>query len=113
MKKIIVYICNAFSLNMLNGDAILKFKVLSLEEVKNFLIENNEVIEYAVGHLETANLFASLLNRDIPYNRVNVSITDGVQLLIGQYVGPRLEEGATSLPKGASIRWFLVDEYVI
>ncbi|MBI2642124.1 MAG: hypothetical protein HYW96_00935 [Candidatus Wildermuthbacteria bacterium] len=34
---------------------------------------------------------------------------DGYPILVAQYVGSRLPEGATTLPTGARIIWFLVD----
>jgi hypothetical protein len=38
-----------------------------------------------------------------------VKLNQGTRLLVGQYDGPRLPEGATSLPEGATLTWFKVE----
>jgi len=62
----------------------------------------------AVGHADTAALFSVLLGRAVPQNRVSVKVASDVILLVGQYVGPRLPEGATTLPEGAVVEWWVV-----
>jgi hypothetical protein len=42
-------------------------------------------------------------------NRVNVSLKPGDAAIVGQYIGPRLPEGATTLPEGATIKWLLTE----
>jgi hypothetical protein len=37
-----------------------------------------------------------------------VSLVPGDRVLVGQYSGTRLPEGATTLPEGATIRWLVV-----
>lgn len=58
-----------------------------------------------VGHQVTADVFASELNWPVPFNRETVALDDRDALLVGQYRGPRLEEGAKFLPEGAEIHW--------
>lgn len=41
--------------------------------------------------------------------RDSVRLKRGEYLIVGQYVGPRLAEGAMSLPKGATVKWVRVD----
>lgn len=56
-----------------------------------------------------SNAFSlSILVRPVVANRVNVKLEPGVLILVGQYIGPRLPEGATTLPEGASIEWWTV-----
>ena len=62
----------------------------------------------AVGHADTAAVFAALLDRPVPVNRISVSLTEDDELLIGQLTGPRLPEGSTTLPEGAAITWLRV-----
>ena len=62
----------------------------------------------AVGHADTARVFAAALERPVEANRVTVALARGERALVGQYVGPRLPEGATALPEGARIDWLLV-----
>jgi hypothetical protein len=65
-------------------------------------------IQSAVGHADTAKVFSSVLGTDVPMARVTVSLEAGDRILVGQYSGPRLPEGATSLPQGASLKWAVV-----
>jgi hypothetical protein len=62
----------------------------------------------AVGHADTAAVFSSILDRAIEPNRISVKLTRDDMAIVGQYVGPRLPEGATTLPEGAAIEWWLV-----
>ncbi len=69
-----------------------------------------------VGHADTAALFSTLLGVDIPCNRISIAVPERVYgqeqeawtAIVGQYSGPRLPEGATTLPEGATIRWVKV-----
>ena len=57
---------------------------------------------------DTAAIFSSLLGLDVPCNRATFQLKEGVTLFVGQYKGPRLPEGATSLPEGATVEWAMV-----
>ena len=105
-----VTICNAFSLSMLEGDADINFRVCNDPADWLARLEGHAEIESAVGHQSTADLFAALLGRPVEARRVSVTLpaVPGHCLLVGQYSGPRLEEGATTLPEGATIRWWVV-----
>lgn len=112
-----LYITNAFSLNMLQGwfatesTAEVTITKESTDSARR-IIENAERggkgIISAVGHAETAAIFSDVLGREIEMNRMNVDMTNVDVLLVGQYTGPRLPEGATTLPEGASIHWYAV-----
>ena len=108
-----LFIGNAFSLNMLSRDG----KARSPMPVDSRLV--GDTIQYhadsegwevrsVVGHPSTAAIFSDLLGEDIPFNRESVKLGDDDALLVGQYSGPRLEEGATQLPEGAKIEWWLI-----
>jgi len=43
--------------------------------------------------------------------RSSISLNPGDVLWVAQYCGPRLPEGATTLPEGATIRWYKVTCY--
>ena len=80
---------------------------ITLEQAR--AIANSNSLISAVGHEPTAQLFSSLLGRRIQYRRAHLELGPGEDvMLVGQYRGPRLEEGATELPEGAKIRWALV-----
>jgi hypothetical protein len=68
-----------------------------------------EGAESCVGHAQTAALFADELARPVACARSTVSLAPGDRLLVGQYSGPRLAEGATSLPEGSEIAWWWVE----
>lgn len=104
MREMAKYICNAFSLQMLSADAELSVRSVSLEEARTL----SATAESAVGHADTAAVFGSMLKRPVPMNRVNVTLAAGDTILVGQVVGGRLPEGATTLPDGFAIRWMLV-----
>lgn len=100
-----MWILNAFSLNML---AVLSAQLLveevSLAQAKDILAEHG--VKSGVGHQSTAAVFSDMLGLDVPCaGRINVTLRKGETALIGQYTGPRLEEGATTLPPGATIKW--------
>ena len=125
-----IIICNAFSLSMLNvedqrgtpsgyvpspADVPRTARIprpledaqdarKMLEQAESFGLD----ILSAVGHADTAALFSTILGRDIPANRASVKLDDETILLVGQYTGPRLPEGTTELPAGATIVWWRV-----
>ena len=101
-----LYVGNAFSLQMLDLTRPNKVSVTPVDDPKT-VIAGREFTS-AVGHADTANLFSGLLGVDVPSQRINVKLTAADTILVGQYVGPRLPEGATTLPEGASIIWLLV-----
>lgn len=105
-----VTVLNAFSFNMIPatfGGGDITFTEISADSAGYFCASFAEV-HSAVGHVDTARLFSVLLGVEIPMNRVNVEVEPGESYLLGQYSGPRLPEGATVLPEGATIRWFML-----
>ena len=61
-----------------------------------------------IGHADTAATFSTVLDRQLAVNRTSIKLAEGERLLVGQYIGPRLPEGATSLPEGATIEWWVI-----
>ena len=99
-----MYLLNAFSLNMIVGDADISVREVSKDVAASLAAH----CPSAVGHADTAAVFSSVLGVEIPCNRATVALKEGDVALVGQYSGPRLEEGATSLPEGATIKWLVV-----
>ena len=95
-------IFNALSINLIPEGGEINLIPISAETV-TFLLRNG--VESFVGHVDTAAVISSELGLEVPFNRAHGSIED--EAIIAQYVGPRLPEGATSLPEGAEIRFFL------
>jgi hypothetical protein len=107
-------ILNAVSLNMLPSlvEGQMFWKKISLEEARDLAWQASNPdlfgkLESCVGHADTAKVFSTLLGVDVPENRVTVTLGEEFSL-VGQYIGPRLEVGATALPAGAKVDWFLV-----
>ena len=105
-----VVVANAFSLNMLSlevGDADLQICPASPDVIRQE-IEEEGGFTSIVGHADTAAIFSSLLGLDVPCNRATFIMGEGTTLFVGQYKGPRLPEGVTSLPEGATVEWEMV-----
>ena len=92
MKK--VFLLNAFSLQMLDGDATVKFTEVP---------ELPEGLTSAIGHADTAKVLG------VEMNRVNVTLKKGDIAFVAQLQGGRLPEGATTLPEGFSFKFFKVE----
>lgn len=105
MKFVVV---NAFSLNMLDRAGVdLAVRPINEQGVRNLL--NNEQWESAIGHADTAAVVSSVLGREVPANRVSAQFNPReTSLIVAQYTGPRLPEGATKLPEGAKIEFWQV-----
>lgn len=100
-----MFLLNAFSLNMISIFPIaIKVEEISLEEAKSLAVDTTS----AVGHVDTANVFGNVLGINVPTNRATVVLNSGDKALVGQYIGPRLQEGAMILPEGATIKWLLI-----
>lgn len=96
-------ICNAFSLQMVSLPVTIKASKIDVGQVKAFSLES------AIGHADTANIVSALLGVNIPANRTNIKLSAGESIVVAQYIGPRLPEGATKLPDGARIDFVLVE----
>ena len=101
-----MYLLNAFSVSMLDlvGRCQVEFEPIPIAEARKLC----QGATSAVGHAATARLFSEALGSEIAFNRASVFLSPGSVALLGQYVGPRLDEGATELPFGAVIRWVRV-----
>lgn len=95
-------LANAFSMNMIREFPC----TFTVTEVTAAEVPADA--ESVVGHADTAAVFASVLGRPVAMNRATVTVCAGEVLYVGQYSGPRLPEGATALPPGASIKWLKV-----
>jgi hypothetical protein len=77
---------------------------LTAEQVRE-IITNQQGYVSCVGHESTAAVFSEQLGLHVDMVRISVSLVPDDIILVGQYIGPRLPEGATALPPGAEIRW--------
>ena len=99
-----MFLLNAFSLNMLDSNANVIVRQVTQKVAASLAAHCTS----AVGHADTAAVFSNVLGVEIPCNRATVALKDGDVALVGQYSGPRLAEGATTLPEGAAIKWVVV-----
>ena len=76
----------------------LKNEVISSDDVKGEL--GSEFVN-ACGH--STDLINELTGLELVKNRITNKANIGDTIIVAQYNGPRLEEGATSLPEGASL----------
>jgi len=89
-----VYLLNAFSLQMLEGDATVRFTEVS---------ELPEGLTSAIGHKDTAEVLG------VECNRINVTLKKGDVAYVAQLQGGRLPEGCTTLPEGYSFKFVKVE----
>lgn len=123
-----IYLLNAFSLNMLHFDEEQEFvppmrvvvSPMSPKDAARVVQQayNNILapgfprglnLHAHIGHESTAALLSKMLNIPLHADRATVTMLPGDIAIVAQYVGPRLPEGATSLPEGATIRFYLVE----
>jgi hypothetical protein len=113
-------VANAFSLSMMDRQAQVgaDYRMPTpIENVERFIEASLSmcedegytfIVHSIVGHKDTASVFSHVLGFPVEYNRETFKLQPEDDLLVGQYVGPRLEEGATALPEGATIEWWLI-----
>jgi len=107
----VIHLANALSLTMFNVNTCqvnLACVGLSKEEARLLLGDN---FVSCINHTSTAWLFSTELGISIPVIQATVALLPGDTLIVGQYTGPHLKEGAVELPEGGQIRWFLINIY--
>jgi hypothetical protein len=97
------YLTNAFSIQMIQRDTCLSFKEISPKEIPEDIIS-------AIGHPDTAAVVGNILEREVPCNRISISLSRGDALYVAQLTGGRLPEGSTSLPDDFSLKFYEVKE---
>lgn len=113
----VVYITNAFSLQMLASAGSARIdahRLLGVEEARVAILEEQStgaVVVPAIGHADTAAVVADQLG--LPalgslFERRSILLDEASILLVAQYKGSRLPEGATTLPEGAEIEWWQI-----
>lgn len=118
-----LYIASAFSLSMLDrrqqtaggidiaDGQIVRPRVprpITIEQVRQHVAYYGTDVKSVIGHADRSDLLSALVGVSLPVNRVSVKLTKNDSIIVGQYSGPRLPEGATSLPEGATIEWWII-----
>ena len=101
-----IYLTNAFSLQMLTGNCEFVVKETTAR-IAARLLKRGKFVS-TIGHADTASVVSNTLGLDIPANRASVTLSYDDIIIVAQYSGPRLPEGATTLPEGATIKWWTV-----
>ena len=94
---------NAISLNMLPPCGQGEWNTID----RTLAQELAEDCESCIGHADMAAVITDDLGVFVECNRKSVSLEIGDTMLVCQYKGPRLQEGAVSLPEGAKIEYVL------
>lgn len=105
-----IYIANAFSLQMLPQGLQIWVTDKNPAEVSRAC--RDVPWTSIVGHADTAAIISGQLGFEVPHNRININLQPGDTLYVGQLTGGRLPEGATELPEGFRLEWRRVDIYV-
>ena len=108
-------ITNAFSINMLDAEIAgqdtfaysYQFNLVTLSQVKEILGAGG-YYRNCIGHADTAAIVGKEIGLPLQMNRETVRIMPHDVVLVAQYTGPRLPEGTTTLPEGASINYWIV-----
>lgn len=100
-------LANSFSLQMLDLEkhSLVEVTPLTMQEVKELL--GSDFVS-AVGHQDTAGILSGILEVNVPFNRINVTLTPGDVLIVAQLTGGRLPEGSTTLPDGIEFKFLKV-----
>lgn len=100
------YLLNAIPGALIPADGItLRIAPVGAEEVGAGLARGD--VMSAVGHADTANLIGALVGAPCAATRISVpALQAGDRHLLALYQGPRLPEGATTLPEGASLAFY-------
>jgi len=115
MARSQLYLANAFSINMIPREhRVYEFLFISPFEAAALLYVLRRKVVNIIGHSDTAAIVERALRAQIPAlelpepQRLTVQLAVADQVLVAQYTGPRLPEGATQLPEGARIDFWLV-----
>lgn len=104
-----IYISNAFSLQMLPDGLQIMVKTVPVEAVISKLTTNPWCS--IIGHADTAAVVSNQLGLSIKHDRKSISLMDGDVLYVAQLTGGRLPEGASELPEGFRLEWREVTVY--
>lgn len=109
-----LYLSNAFSIQMLSNNVNLSFKKISVVDAREITHEAIYIENFqgAIGHADTANVVANELGISLNLNnRISLKLKAKSDILIvAQLTGGRLPEGTTILPDGFKIEYWLVQD---
>lgn len=106
------FISTAFSMNMLESPKLgHQFKIFARKVGRatacNFI--DVEGPKSVVSNEDLAYVISDDLDRGVLFNRETVKLRGGDTILLCQYSGPRLHTGASEIPAGAQIDYFIIE----
>lgn len=118
-----LYLVNAFSLNMLpddfDGGSVSITRMTTAGAALLAYANRGAGLTNAIGHPDTDRVVRGMLAEVVgkspddlpapPEGRPTVTLGPGDALIVAQYRGPRLPAGATKLPEGARIDFYLIE----
>ena len=96
---------NGQSFNAVNGIRRRTTRKVSHEEASQ--LARDGVISF-IGHQDTARVLSGILGVEVPFRRAFGILNPGESILVAQVTGGRLPEGATTLPEGISLQFWVV-----
>ena len=91
-----IFVGNVFTFGFLsNKNVDIKSREITWSEFDQVLKDEN-FVNY-MGHADVAHMVG------LEMNRISISVSKGDVVYLAQYDGPRLPEGCTVLPEGASL----------
>lgn len=101
-----MYLLNAIPGALVPSEGVMLSVIPVAPEVVGEAFRHEECLS-AVGHADTAAVISAMVGAEVPMARVNVpALQDGDAHYLALYQGPRLPEGATTLPEGANLSFF-------
>lgn len=100
-------LANAFDMYMLYKDSTVKFTKITLDQVKKELLDDN--VESYINDKDLASVLTNQFGIPVVENPWCFIAEKNEKFIIADYRGPALSEGATSLPEGAKITFWLVE----
>ena len=97
-----IYISNAFSLQMVQPEDLPQVRIVAIERPAAYEVLVG-VATSIVGHADIAAVLG------VAMNRASVTLERGDYLYVAQLIGGRLPEGCKTLPEGFRLQWILVE----
>ena len=99
---------NAISLQMIpQGHAEFAWHGRKVTTAEASSLAKSGLVSY-IGHADTARVLSGILGVEVPFRRAFGVLSPGESVLVAQVTGGRLPEGATTLPEGVKLQFWVV-----
>lgn len=114
-----LYVSNAFSLNMINKalqdvavDILLTPMTAEQVALEVTCAKATDSLSVSMSGNATVKLFNSVCSTDLGLDHCKIDLGQDDKLIVMQYNGPRLTEDTVSVPKGGTLKFFMVEVVV-